>query len=49
MDISPEAQNTQDTIYRPHEAHKEGRREFLVDETQMAEKQLRKYLISSGN
>jgi hypothetical protein len=25
MDISPEAQNTQDTIPRPHEAQEEGR------------------------
>ena len=25
MDISPKAQNTQDTIYRPHEAQEEGK------------------------
>jgi hypothetical protein len=27
--ISPEAQNTQDTIHRLHEAQKEGRPKFL--------------------
>jgi hypothetical protein len=26
MDISPEVQNTQDTIYRPNEAQEEGRK-----------------------
>jgi hypothetical protein len=28
VDISPEAQNTQDTIHRPHEAQEEGRPKY---------------------